>query len=1029
MFADALGFHAVAMTLDGEPEPKAAVALMTACLGGGQQAVAPSIGAESAAVLAREIRYYVDCHRRRGKSDNDGLELLNLQAWRPGDGMTVARALGAVLRDEALFDEDEEERESNLCFTLDLFHPVGSSAASGGFLSDVGRRRRSGGGVLEARDRWMTEAANRPGEMIIPRLRWARRNEASEPRPAHISFAFDIFEARLEARPADEFTAEVRPLHAFGLSKVMERRVELTGDPEWTVFSPPRLEGERSPDNRAGTDRLLRLDAALARATARFLGGGPADWPVLTTRLSPASQAWIDRLHDHSDWVVTVDRNACLEYFDAPKRLPNVYERFVIDAVPERADLGALQLVTSTSNLEEVRDLVDEALGDMGLSSSERNSRFLLTQLKALSGRLAIRLANPAGRTGEMIALALMQAHCACAQPEDPSGVWLDLEHGFFVPVDEIVDVAAVSGAPESEDGAEGGQRADFIHVRAPSRGPLEFRFVEVKHRLHLKTARQPELLRGILRQTGDLRLRWHSYFFATDLKPVERSLRRSQLAQILYFYADRAARHRLSSQAYGRLRREIDQLVIKENYRPTDIDQPDVGYVFCPEHRAGRPELLYVTGGDEARLWLFGPALLPEERAGAADLPPPSPEVYEMVPASATLQREEVKSDVARNSSNVASPLSEPSPDDGRNSPTESPHSSGSKATADMSADVVLGTAIGGTDEVSWRVSIRANPHLMLVGLPGMGKTTCLINICRQLASAGIAPIVFSYHDDIDKKLQESFGDLNLVDYNGLGFNPLRVDASQPTAYVDVAGTLRDIFASIFPDLGDLQLEELRQAIKQSYTDLGWGQRSAEATQRAIPQFRAFFDILSAKAKPNLGLLARLQELADYGFFDNVGERASLLEEGRPTVVRIHGTANGMLQNAFSSFVLYSLYKDMFHRGVQSRLTHAVIFDEAHRAARLKLIPQFGKECRKFGLALALASQEARDFDPSLFAAVGSYLVLRVTEADARILARMTGSTLEERRSADRLKALDRYTAMFFGEGRPRPIGVRLST
>jgi hypothetical protein len=35
------------------------------------------------------------------------------------------------------------------------------------------------------------------------------------------------------------------------------------------------------------------------------------------------------------------------------------------------------------------------------------------------------------------------------------------------------------------------------------------------------------------------------------------------------------------------------------------------------------------------------------------------------------------------------------------------------------------------------------------------MGKTTCLINICRQLAAAGIAPIVFSYHDDIDAKLR----------------------------------------------------------------------------------------------------------------------------------------------------------------------------------------------------------------------------------------------------------------------------------
>ena len=78
--------------------------------------------------------------------------------------------------------------------------------------------------------------------------------------------------------------------------------------------------------------------------------------------------------------------------------------------------------------------------------------------------------------------------------------------------------------------------------------------------------------------------------------------------------------------------------------------------------------------------------------------------------------------------------------------------------------------------------------------------------------------------------------------------------------------------------------------------------------------------------------------------------------------------------------------------------------------------------------MALALASQEAKDFNDSLFSAVGSYLVLRVTEADARILARKTGSTLEERRVADRMKALDKYTAMFFEEGRSRPVAIRLN-
>ncbi|WP_163454566.1 hypothetical protein, partial [Escherichia coli] len=84
------------------------------------------------------------------------------------------------------------------------------------------------------------------------------------------------------------------------------------------------------------------------------------------------------------------------------------------------------------------------------------------------------------------------------------------------------------------------------------------------------------------------------------------------------------------------------------------------------------------------------------------------------------------------------------------------------------------------------------------------------------------------------------------------------------PFAYIDVAGTLRDIFASIFPALGEIQLEELRTAIKQSYDDLGWNVPNRESLHP--PRFRAFFDILKSRAKPNQNLLARLQELADYG-------------------------------------------------------------------------------------------------------------------------------------------------------------------
>jgi DNA phosphorothioation-dependent restriction protein DptH len=327
----------------------------------------------------------------------------------------------------------------------------------------------------------------------------------------------------------------------------------------------------------------------------------------------------------------------------------------------------------------------------------------------------------------------------------------------------------------------------------------------------------------------------------------------------------------------------------------------------------------------------------------------------------------------------------------------------------------------------VDWSVSIRSNPHLMMVGLPGMGKTTALINIAKQLTAAGIAPVIFSYHDDIDDKLAEAIGPMRTIDFDGLGFNPLRVDAPGPMAYIDVAGTLRDIFASIFPDLGEIQLEELRGAIKQSYDDLGWSERREPKPEP--PKFRTFLDILKSRPKPNQNLLARLQELDDYGFFDGGDGVSGVLSNREPTLIRVHLSTNDLIQKAFAAFVLYSLYKDMFRRGVQQGITHAIIFDEAHRAAKLKLIPRFAKECRKYGLALALASQGVRDFDGGLFEAIANYLVLRVTEVDARTLARNTGPTADQQRTTDRLKALEPYHAMFFSVAASKPSVVRLGS
>ena len=201
----------------------------------------------------------------------------------------------------------------------------------------------------------------------------------------------------------------------------------------------------------------------------------------------------LKKLHLLCDWVITLDRNAGIEYFDSPRDNRTIYDAYVIDCVPEREDLGCLQLITSTSNLDEVRILLDGALDQMGLSRSRRNAEFLLEHLKALSGRLAIRLTGDKPPTAELIALAVSQANCRQAQEADPC--WVSLERGFIVPIDDVRDLL-----PPLTDGKgdEQEMRPDLMYVTTAARKGkgLTIRFVEVKYRRDLRAARSSDILR-----------------------------------------------------------------------------------------------------------------------------------------------------------------------------------------------------------------------------------------------------------------------------------------------------------------------------------------------------------------------------------------------------------------------------------------------------------------------------------------------------------------------------------------------------
>jgi len=136
VFADTLGFHTVGMVPDIDKEPKAALAILARALGESEAADAvPTVGKQSATILGNEVVKYLECHNTA--------RLLHIHALRPGDGFTVARALGRVHEQYRKASSDQDLMKLHRIQRLDSwwsFIPQrGSAQLQGGSLRKPGR--------------------------------------------------------------------------------------------------------------------------------------------------------------------------------------------------------------------------------------------------------------------------------------------------------------------------------------------------------------------------------------------------------------------------------------------------------------------------------------------------------------------------------------------------------------------------------------------------------------------------------------------------------------------------------------------------------------------------------------------------------------------------------------------------------------------------------------------------------------------------------------------------------------------------
>ncbi|HET9732301.1 MAG TPA: DUF87 domain-containing protein [Acidimicrobiales bacterium] len=328
-------------------------------------------------------------------------------------------------------------------------------------------------------------------------------------------------------------------------------------------------------------------------------------------------------------------------------------------------------------------------------------------------------------------------------------------------------------------------------------------------------------------------------------------------------------------------------------------------------------------------------------------------------------------------------------------------------------------------------------NPHLMITGETGSGKTQATKAILSDLRPFNVPALILDFKDDYsDPDYAETEGFV-VYDPNeqSLPFNPLapavdpRSGRVNPTHHLH---QLTDIIKRIYR-LGDQQAYRLREAMKAVYEGAGVPARSfIPQAGQSYPPFEAVQDQL-AQDKENQALLGRMSPIFDLELFSSGGEVtefANVVE--RSTVIRLAQLPGDEVKNSVSEFFLMALYNYLIRQPQSHRLSRLAVLDEAWRLVESPFLEPLMREGRAFGLGVLIASQFPTDLPTTVAGSTATKLYFSQTNVDQvrdiqrTILGKTSGADADHLASI--MRGLPPLTCVLYSKQFPRFVRVTVT-
>jgi DNA helicase HerA-like ATPase len=327
-----------------------------------------------------------------------------------------------------------------------------------------------------------------------------------------------------------------------------------------------------------------------------------------------------------------------------------------------------------------------------------------------------------------------------------------------------------------------------------------------------------------------------------------------------------------------------------------------------------------------------------------------------------------------------------------------------------------------------------EANPHIIIVGMSGFGKSTLFKSIMIDIVRAGLPAIVFDSHGEHEDVVRLLNGNVYNSKYSGVNMFDLGgATVSERTS--ELASLLKDAFS-----LGYIQSTKLAECIWYTYRKKGargMGDRNVEKTPSIadlISELNIFIKNSRSASERNtlLHLKERMSLLAGPAFTSNfidVGKLTSGVSS-----FSLPSIGSGEAQFIYIHELLRRLYISMKSGEMERGLRMYIMIDEAQfiigsTRNDSSIIRKIVEEGRKYGIGIIIATHITSNLDRQITANAATMVSFYPREpSEINYISNAMSGNDPARRDAvrKRLRALRQNEAMVVSSLMRDPVVVR---